>query len=390
MIDEWLRIRLDRLQRAALAAGVVGLLASAVGATFNPDQFFFSYLFGYLFWMGLTLGSLSLVMLHHLVGGRWGFVIRRILEAGLAMLPLMLILFLPVLFGLDSLYAWARPGEAARDEVLRHQSIYLNRPAFAARLLLYFFVWLGLAYLLHRWSRQQDDTPDPEPTRRLRRLSGPGLVASALATTFAYVDWVMVLERSWYSTIFPVSILMGQVMTTLAFAILLLAWLGRVQPLCDILTPTHWHHLGNLLMAFMLVWTYLAFSQLLIIWAGNLPQEVTWYLHRSQGGWAAIAVILALFHFAVPFSFLLRRAVKRKPASLTTLAAVLLLAHLVFDYWLVLPSLHPNNLSFHWLDCAAPVGIGGIWVAVYVSLLKRRRGMPRNDPRLELLPSHAR
>ncbi|HYG36180.1 MAG TPA: hypothetical protein VEC99_15420 [Clostridia bacterium] len=389
MNDELTITKLVRLRRMALLAGLAGLILCAIGAFLNTRQFFFSYLFGYLFWMGTTLGCFGLVMLHHLVGGRWGFIIRRFLETGICLLPLMALLFVPLLFGVQDLYAWARPKEVAASEILRHQSAFLNWSGFIFRLVLFFGIWFALGFLLNRWSMQQDQTTDPTPTRKLRILSGPGLVLHILVTTFALIDWIMVLEYHWYSTIFPILTIVGHVMTALALAIILLAAFRQQEWLAHVVTPTHLHHLGNLLMAFMLLWTYMAFSQLLIIYAGNLPHEATWYLHRSQGGWQWVAVFLALFHFAVPFAFLLRRAIKRKTWSLTTIAVLLFFVHAVNDFWLVAPSLHPKGFYFHWLDLAAFVGVGGIWLALFFTLLKRKSLWPRNDPRLEFLLAHA-
>jgi hypothetical protein len=387
-MSETQQIQLNRVQLAAAIAGAAGLAVCGVGAFVAARQFFFSYLFGFLFWMGLTLGCFALAMLHHLVGGRWGFVIRRFLETGMTMLPLMALLFVPLLFGLDELYAWARPAAPGAEPLPESQRAYLNFSGFAVRMVFFFAVWLLFAFLLNRWSFQQDGTTDPKPTLRLRKLSGPGLVIHVLSATFAYVDWVMVLERQWYSTIFPIMVIIGQAMATLAFCILLLARFQNEKSFAEVLTTRHWHHLGNLLMAFMLLWTYMSYSQLLIIYTGNLPHEITWYVHRSSGGWIWVAAFLAVFHFAVPFAFLLLRASKRRAWSLTAIAGWLFGVHLVAVFWYVAPALHPLGLAVHWLDFAAPVGVGGTWLAVYLGLLKRRVLLPRNDPRFELSPAH--
>jgi hypothetical protein len=383
-MNDTLRSQLDRVQSRALVSGVAGLAACSAGALFNHRQLFASYLFAYLFWLGLVLGCLSVVMLHHLTGGRWGFPIRRFLEAAIATLPLMLVLFVPLLFGLHDLYAWARPEEIVASKILQHKHVYLNPPAFTARAGFFLVLWIVMASLLNKWSFQQDTTPDPAPTRRLRTLSGPGIVVYPITATFAYVDWVMSLEPDWYSTMFFVIILAGQVLSALAFMIMLLAWLGRHEPLAGVVTPTHFHHLGNLLLAFVMFWAYVAFGQLLIIWSGNLPYEIVWYLHRSAGGWKWIVVFLALFHFFIPFCVLLSRRTKIRVAALTIVAAAVFGAHAVDVFWLVAPSFHPAGFALHWMDFAALVGVGGIWIAAFLAIVKRRALLPRNDPRFAI------
>jgi hypothetical protein len=389
MNGEATNAKLVRLRGVALVVGAAGLGVCAVGALVNARQFFFSWLFGYVFWMGLTLGCFTVLMLHHLVGGRWGFVIRRFLEAGSRVLPLMALFFVPVLVGVGFLYGWARPQEVAASETLRHQAGYLNRPAFMIRAGLFFGFWLVIGSLLNRFSVEQDAVTDPAPTRRLRALSGVGLVLHVLVVTFAFIDWVMVLEAQWHSTIFPILTIIGNVMATLALAIVLAVSFRHDAPLEEAITVTHLHHLGNLLQAFMLLWTYMAFSQLLIIYAGNLPHDLTWYLRRIHGGWQWVAVFLAVFHFLVPFGLLLFRKVKRTARSLAAVAMLLLFAHATNDLWLVAPSLHSNRFYVHWNDVAALVGIGGIWFALFCTLLKQKPLLPRNDPRPGLALAHA-
>ncbi len=283
-MNEGVHTKFGRLKSAGALVGFVSMAAVAAGAWANPRQFFVSYLVGYVFWIGLSLGCLGVAMMHHLTGGRWGFVTRRLLEAGFMTLPLMMLLFVPLLFGLRRLYPWTRPGAAAAGEILRNKARYLNVPGFCARTVIFMAVWLVLAFCLRRWSLQQDRTTSPGPTIRLRTLSGPGMVIYPITATFAFVDWLMSTEPDWYSTIFPVIILIGQILSAFALATVLLYWVHRDEPFGGVVNRTHFHDLGNLLLAFVVFWTYVTYSQLLIIYSGNLPREINWYLHRIAGG----------------------------------------------------------------------------------------------------------
>lgn len=362
-----------KAQTASLVAGVIGAGLCILGFVLNAPQFFFSYLFAYVFWVGLGLGCLGLLMIHQLTGGRWGFLLRRFLEAGIGTLPLMAALILPIFFGLPHLYSWARPGP--HGEMLSRKLFYLNVPGLALRTAVVFILWIGTAFLLRRWSRAQDGTTDPAPTRRLRALSGPGLVLFAVLGTVAAVDWVMVLENDWTSTIFPVQIMIGQMLGALTLSIVLLVRLRDRSPAED------FHRLGNLLLAFVMLWAYLAVSQLIIIWSGNLPREITWYLHRVAGGWKAVAIFLGLFHFGVPFAILLWREAKRRPEILGRIALGVWLAHAVEVFWQVAPSLHPGGFAASWIDLAAFVAVGGFWSANFCWLARRAPLWPAHDPR---------
>ncbi len=384
-MDETLEPRLDRVQQRARAVGVVGLVLCLVGAATGPQQFFRSYLVAYLFWMGIALGCCALLMLHHLAGGNWGFVIRRPLEAGTRTLPLMALLALPFLFGLRHMYVWARPDQVAVDELLQHKSAYLNIPFFVLRTVCYFAIWLGLAFLLNKWSEEQDRTADPSLARRLEALSGPGLVLYGLTVTFASIDWVMSLEPHWSSTIYGMLFMVGQVLATLAFVVVVATLLAGYKPLSEAISTAHFHDLGNLTFAFVMLWAYLSVSQYIIIWSGNLPEEIRWYLSRLSAGWQGIALFLVLFHFAVPFLLLLSRDIKRRPGRLAALAVFILAIRMVDLYWLVAPAFEPTVLRVHWTDLVAPFGVGGVWVAVFVWQLKSRPLVPLHDTRRSAL-----
>jgi hypothetical protein len=294
-----LRARLNRIQLIALVVGVGALAASTIGGMHQPRQFYFSYLFSFLFWLGLSMGCCLVTMIHQLTGGRWGYPTRRFLEAGFMALPLMLLLFVPIFLGLRFLYPWMHPAEVATVRALRVRAAYDNGWAFTARQVFYLLTWMFIAGCLRRWSLQQDSTTEAGPTRKARTLSGPGLVIFALLGTFAAVDWVMSLELDWYSTMFGVILLIGQILTAYAFAVIMLSLFKNQEPFAGVVSRTHSHHLGNLLLTFVLFWTYVSFGQLLIIYSGDLPHELEWYLHRIAGDWKFVIGGIALFHFFI-------------------------------------------------------------------------------------------
>lgn len=378
---------MNRARRIAFITGGIASLLSLAGVFTARAQFFHSWLFAWLFWLGLALGCFGLSMLHHLVGGRWGFATRRFFEAGLSTLPLMAALAVPLCLGLREIYGWANAPAVAADPVLQHRHGYLNIPFFIARMVLWFALWLWLARALLRRSRAQDRTADPAPTRQLRAWSAPGLILYVLSATFAGVDLVLSLEPDWYSTIFLILIIIGQTLAALALGIIALRVFASREPLSSMLTPAHFHDLGNLLLAFVMLWAYMAFSQFLIIWSGNLPDEIAWYLHRSTPGWKAVALGLGLFHFAVPFALLLSRELKHRIPLLCGVAALVLAAHAVDVYWLVMPSFTAAANAgaaggFHWLDVTLFAGIGGFWAFIFLSTLERHPLVPLGDPRI--------
>src|SRR5436190_72274 len=285
-MNDSLRLRLDRLQTMLLIAGLILLTVTAIGALADRRQFFFSYLFGCLFWLVFSL-----------------------------------------------------------------LCIWMTR-------------------YLRKWSLGQDATSDAAPTRKARTLSGPGVIVYSLRGTFVYVDWIMSLEKHWYSTMFAVIIFIGQILVTYAFSVVMLVLFRRQEPLAGVVSRTHYHHLGNLLLTFVLFWTYVSFGQLLIVYSGDLPHEIDWYLHRIAGNWKWVVAALALFHFFLPFFLLLFRTVKKQLASLTTLAVTLFVLHIVDTYWLLMPSLPRNGIFISWMDFTAPIGVGGIWVSFFLSRLK--------------------
>jgi hypothetical protein len=379
-------MRWDLMQKRSLAVGLIAAVLCAGGALIFPPVFFRAYLSAYIFWIGIPVGALALLMLHHLVGGRWGFMIQRVLEAAIQTLPLMALLFIPLLFGLADLYPWAQTEVVAADPLLQQKAAYLNIPFVIARAVAYFAVWIVLGRLLVTWSLQQDRSADDTLTLRLQRLSGPGLVLYGLTVSFAVIDWIMSLEPKWYSTIFGMIFMVSFGLAAMALAILATRFLESEKPLAQVVSPDRWHDLGNLLLALVMFWAYLNFSQFLLIWSENLAEEIPWYLHRIGGGWEWVAVALILFQFALPFILLLSRNTKRDSRTLAAVAAAILFMHWLDSLWMVVPSFYPARFHFHWLDIAAPVAIGGLWLAAFIGYLKARSLLPLHDPRFtELL-----
>ncbi|HEY6363696.1 MAG TPA: hypothetical protein VI585_02775 [Candidatus Binatia bacterium] len=378
--------RWDLIQKRSLAVGLIAAVLCAGSVLIFPPSFFRAYLSAYLFWIGISLGCLALLMLHHLVGGRWGFMIQRVLEAAIQTLPLMALLFIPLFFGLSDLYPWARTEVVAADPLLQQKAAYLNIPFFVARAVVYFAVWIVLGRLLVTWSLQQDRTPDDTLTLRLQRLSGPGLVLYGLTVSFAAIDWMMSLEPKWYSTIFGMMFMVSFGLAALAMATLATRFLETEKPLARVASPDRWHDLGNLLLALVMFWAYLSFSQFLLIWSENLAEEIPWYLNRIGGGWEWLAIALIFFQFGLPFVLLLSRNTKRDSRTLAAVAAAILFMHWLDILWMVVPSFYPARFHIHWLDIAAPVAIGGLWLAAFIGHLKARSLLPLHDPRFaELL-----
>lgn len=381
--------------RTALMVGAAGLVLSGLGFVLDREQFFRAYLIGYLFWLGVPLGSMALMMVHHLSGGGWGVVIRRIFEASSRTLPLLAVLFLPIVFGMHSLYPWTDAALVSHDHALQEKALYLNTPFFVARAVFYFACWIGLATLLSRWSLAQDNG-DRDASRRMQLLSGGGLVVYGLTITFAAVDWVMSLDPHWFSTMMGFLFMAGQGLITLAFTAIVAAALARRAPMDHVFKAVHFHDLGKLMLAFVMLWAYLNFSQFLIIYSGNLAEEVPYYVWRLQGGWQYFALALVALHFALPFSMLLSRDLKRNSNRLIAVAVLVIVMRL-FDYiFFVSPefsaagtNLHGSHdadglpsLFIHWLDIAVPVGMGGIWIAFFLRQLASRPLLPLQEPDL--------
>jgi hypothetical protein len=295
----------------------------------------------------------------------------------------MLLLFVPVFLGAHTLYAWARPEAVAIDTVLQHKAPFLNRGFWLVRTLVYFAIWIGLAYRLSSWSREQDRTGDVRLARKMQVISGPGIVFYFLAVTFAAVDWVMSLDAHWTSTMFGPLLAAGQLLNAFSFVIVMLSILSRSDPIAAVIRPDIFQDLGKLLLAFVMVWAYFSFSQYLIIWAGNLPEEIHWYLEHSHGGWLAIGLVIIVGHFFLPFFMLLSRDLKRDGRRLAMVCAFIVVMRFIEVFWTLVPLFHPQGVSLHWLDLAAPAGIGGIWLWMFFRELRSQPLLPLHDPYMQ-------
>lgn len=378
------------IQQRSLIVGVVAGLLAVIGWILQPQHFYPAYLLGFMAWLGVTLGCMAILMLQHMTGGAWGLVIRRILEAGTRTLPLMAVLFIPILIGVPRLYEWARPEAVAKDKHLQMLSqAYLNFSGFLLRAIVYFAIWAILVYFLNRWSAEQDAEHVEDISRRLRAISGPGLVLYGFAMSFAAIDWVMSLSPHWISTIYPLLFIAGQGLSAVAFAVVIEDILFAYKPMAELLKPGEVHDHGKLILTFVMLWAYFSFSQWLIIWAGNLPEEISWYVRRLTGGWGYIGLLLVLFHFAVPFVLLLSRPFKRDVHRLVWLAAWLILMRGTDLFWMIEPNLHDRFHVTVW-DIVLPFAIGGFWFALFFRNLKGRPLLPLHDPHTReiLEPAH--
>ena len=371
------------LGRKGLAAGLVGLAASGAGFAMAPDRFFRSWLMGWVFVFGIALGAWAILLVHTLSRGAWGLVVRRTLGAAARTIPLFALFAVPVLLGLPKLYPWADAARVAHDEILHHQSKYLNVPFFLGRLALYFVVWAGGVRLVTGLSRRQDTSDDPAGLeRKMQAVAGPALILHILAVSFFSFDVMMSLNPHWFSTIYGLYLLGGQAVSGMAFLILAALFLSGREPMSRVLRATHVHDWGKLLLAFMMLWSYFAFSQFLIVWSGDLPEEIGFFKDRFVGGWGAVALGLVLLHFAVPFLLLLSRDLKRDVKKLSVVAALLLVMRWIDIWWLALPAFSPKQLSFHWLDVAAPVAMGGFFLWAFTTRLASEPLLPARDPNL--------
>jgi hypothetical protein len=387
--------RVSIFPRARWIVFLIGLAAAipCALAAFSPatrTQFFNAYLYAYLFWLGVSLGSLALIMLHNLTGGEWGTLVRRVADPAARLLPLMFLLFLPILFGLPDLFPWARPAELASNELLRHRHPYLNIPFFTIRVALYFLIWIVLDLIIRHLGQKTLKTQFNTAASHLRGWSAAGLILYMLTMTHAGYDWAMSRDTDFYSTAFGFIITTGQTLSALAFAILLLAALNKqfTPALMAFLNkkpeqnppeagaPNLLNDIGNILLTLVILWTYVSFMQLLVIWMGNKSDDNGYYLKRGLGqpsSWRYIGLALITLHFFIPFFLLLFRRTKKYLPTLTAIAALLFAAHLLEQYWLIAPNpdLQGPHLNITWLDAATPIAIGGLWLAAYLTLLPK-------------------
>jgi hypothetical protein len=382
------------IAQRSLIVGVVFGIVAVILAFVRPQEFYRAYLLGFMCWLGVALGSMAILMIRHLTGGGWGMVIRRMLGAAMRTVPLLALLFIPVILGMHKVYIWAQPLDQISDKHLREHleditKTYLTTNGFILRAVFYFAIWNLLSFLLSRWSRQTDRAGAPDNTQRFKAVAGPGLILYGFTISFAAIDWVMSLDPSWISTIFGLIILIGEVLSAMCFAVVVERILFNYRPMSEILKPDFVHDHGKWMLTFIMVWAYFSFSQWLIIWAGNLPAEITFYMRRLNGGWGYVGLILALFHFAVPFTILLSRPFKRNIRKLVWLAVWLMLMRYLDLFWIIEANFS-RTLAVTVADIVVPVAIGGFWLAYFFRNLGSLPLLPAYDPsaREVLRPHH--
>jgi hypothetical protein len=388
---------IGRWRTIALGVGGLATLAILIAALIMPEmreQALRSWLLGFCLWGGIGIGSIGILLLQYLTGGAWGVVIRRICEAASRTLPVVFLLFLPILLGAGWLYGWTHPDP--NDKIMQIRDAYLNHTFWGIRAVLYFLLWGVMVYLLNKWSKQVDDTADWSLLQTASRFSGPTMVFYVLLVSFAAIDWTMSLDQHWYSTIWGLLFVVNWALTSFSFVIVILAWLSQRAPMNRVVGKRHFHDLGKLVLALVMVWAYFNFSQFLIIWSGNLPEETQWYITRMSGGWGVIGVAVILLHFAFPYLVLLSRDVKRNAKYLAMLAIFILFMRLVDLFYIIAPApmvgSHGEQMGFHisWMDFLAPVAVGGIWLWWFFGELRKRPLVPINDPFLESAIEHGK
>jgi hypothetical protein len=373
--------QLGSLIRTALITGIVCLLGCGFSAWLYPVAFFPPYLAAYHLFLGIGLGCLVLVMVYHLTGGAWGFLLRRILEAGSRTILLLALLFIPIGLGVRYLFPWAQPEIGSTSELLRHQSAYMNLAFFEGRAAVYFIVWAGLAFFLNIWSRRQDDNGDPELGTRLGTLSAIGLVLYGITINFASIDWLMALQPGFHSTIIGPLLGSGHLLTAFSVAVIVFAVRVNRSALRQFTSPDAVNDFGNLMLTFVIVFAYMVYFQYMLAWIANLKSEAAWFLPRLHGGWGIVSLVLIALHLAVPFALLLMRDVKRSPRALAWIGGLLLIVHAVYRFQTVLPAFEGTVPWYATAGFAtlAVLGIGGIWLANLIWELQRYPILPAHD-----------
>jgi hypothetical protein len=372
---------IDKIGRRSMVVGVGAGILALIGVITAPDQFYRAYLLAFMLCLGLSLGSLGLLIIIHLTNGRWGLVIRRILEAATKNFWLMGVLFLPLYFGVPHLYPWAREADRAESEGLTWiHRVYLNKPQFLVRAVIYFAIWGMLTYFFTRWSAEQDE-PGNRSHKRSSTLAGPGALLFGFTLTFAAVDWVMSLSYGWTSTIYGLIFLIGQLLSAVCFATVMAVILSRYEPMKSILNIDHLHDYGKWMLTFTMVWAYFSFSQWVIMWAGNLPEEIIWYRMRLHDGWRYFALFLPILNFFVPFIILLSAQIKKDKGRIVWVACFLLFTRFYDLYWLIMPNFeNKSGFYFHWLNLVVPVAMGGFWLALFCRNLQGQPLLPLYAP----------
>jgi hypothetical protein len=374
---------IGRWQTPALVVGVIGAILSIIGFVVDPLQFSRSYLPSYLFWFEIAAGALTVQMLQYITGGEWGLMIRRPLGAAGRTLPWMALLFIPVILGMKHTYPWTNAELVRTNEALSKTTHYLNPTGFIIRAAVYFAIMITLSLLLRRYARQFAESRSPYVDVHRRGLSAAGILVMVLVLTFVSIDWQMSLEAGWTSTIFGISFVVSCGLSAFAFVVFLLSRLAAAKAMAEILRPSHLRDLGNLTLAFIMLWAYTSFSQFLLVWYANLKEEIPYYLKREHGVWGWIAAILIVFHFFLPFFMLLMRAIKDRASTIGALSLIILAMRYVDIYWLTAPSYYGETFRYSWMDLATLFGVGGLWVWLFIGQLKGQTILPIHETWVE-------
>ena len=396
-----------RWSNLALGVGGVGLLVWAVGAFTDPEQALRSWLLGFIFWAGIAFGCLGILIVQYLTGGAWGVVSRRVLEAGARTLPIVVLLFIPLALGVYSgkIYTWTQwshiPPTEHVTHVMEQRGWFMTPASWILRSIFYFAVFGTITWFLTKWSAQQDATSNPEESARFlgyaTSLAGPSMVFYCIIVSFCAVDWVMTLDPFFSSTIFGMLFIAGWSLSCYCFVVTVLAFLSDKAPMNRVLGKRHFHDLGKLMLALVMIWTYFNFVHFLIIWSANIPEETEWFLVRMKGGWGWMGVILILFHFGFPFLVLLQQDFKRRAKWLASIAVFILVLRIVDMFYLIGPNPRINiggaeqgAFIVSWLDFIGPIAVGGIWLWWFFGELLKRPLMPIKDPFFENAIEHGK
>jgi hypothetical protein len=368
-----------RAQMPSLVIGIIGAIACLAGFVINRDEFFKAYLPSYIFWFEINAGALGILMLQYVTGGEWGVLIRRPLGAAARSMFIMVLFFIPIAIGMQHIYPWADPDIVAHDSVLQAKQIYLNRTFFLGRAAFFFACWLLWAWRIRALSLRFYEDRAPETELARRKWAALGLPMIVLTLTFTAIDWMMSLEPKWYSSMYGITFVVSCGLSAYAYVTFLLTQLAKTKAMAGILKPSHFRDLGNLMLAFVMFWAYTGFSQFLLIWYGNIREEVPYYLKREHGMWGFIALMLILFHFFLPFFMLLMRSIKDRPQTIAIVAVIILAMRYIHTYWLIGPAYYGDRFYFSWMSIAALLAISGIWFWAFVNQLKGQTIIPIHE-----------
>jgi hypothetical protein len=372
-----------RAQMPALIIGIIGVAGAAFGFFTDSGEFFRAWLAPFVFWFLIAAGALAVLCLQYVTGGEWGVLIRRPLGAAARTIPVFILFGLPIVFGLPAIYEWANYDKVAHDFLLKQKALWLNPMGWGIRALIYFALWTLWAWRLRVLSLEFAKTRSPYTELSRRKWAASGLLVMVMTLTLTSVDWVMSLEPKWYSSMYGIAFLVGAGLSAFAFVTFFLTTISRTQAMVDILKPNHFRDLGNLMLAFTMLWAYTNFSQFLLIWYGNIKEETPYYLKRMHGGWGVLAAILVIFHFFLPFFMLLMRRIKDRPSTIAIVTVILLVMRFIDVYWLVTPAHHAEHFYFSWITIFAFLGIGGLWLFTFIWQLKGQTIIPIHETWVE-------